>query len=52
MKRVLDRNEPLESKSDSKPDAEAGKDGASVDQSLAKALPVEEVYTNVVQPDD
>jgi len=48
LKGILDRNKPLESKGNRKPDAEAGKDGASVDQGLTEALPIEQVDPKVV----
>jgi len=52
LKWVLDRNESLESKCDREPDAETRADRAAVDHGLTKALTIEEINTDVVQPDD
>jgi len=52
LKWVLNRNKPFESVGDCEPNAEAGEDGAAVDHGLTKTLPIEEINTNVVQPDD
>jgi len=52
LKWVLNRNKPFECVGDREPNAEAGKDGATVYHSLAEALPIEEVDPDLVQPGD
>jgi len=52
LKWVLDRNKPFKRVGNREPNAEAGKDGATVDHSLTEALSIEEVDPDLIQPSD
>ena len=52
LQRVLDSDETLDGERHRQPNAEAGADAAAVDERLAKALAVEQVDSDVIEPDD